>query len=106
MKYLMSALRRKTLTPALQALSHHIALTATPQQAAHGISYRKPQQPSAPAQPHRRPQKDGQSDAQIEREVQQVIQSVLGAAVASHLPLMQVSASSSLSNQIVEVPWA
>ena len=74
---------------ALQAMSRYIALTATPKQPASAQSLRKSQQLSAPAQTRTSPQRGGKPAAQIEQEVQQIVQSVLGAAVASDLPLMQ-----------------
>ena len=79
-----------TLTLTLQAMSRYIALTATPKQPAFAPSFKRIQQPPRSAQARMRPQGGGKPSAQIEQEVQRIVQSVLGAAVASDLPLMQV----------------
>ena len=87
------------LTLALQAMSHYIALTATSKQPAPAPSFRRLQQRLGPAQPLTRPQGGAKPSAQIEQEVQRIVQSVLGAAVASDLPLMQARVPSFLMLQ-------
>ena len=76
-------------TLALQAMSRYIALTAMPKQPAPAPSFRRLQQPPGPAQARMRPQAGGKLSPHIDQEVQRIVQSVLGAAVASDLPLMQ-----------------